>query len=122
MSSLTTTPYSLDFDTLILVRISATNSAGTSAWSVDNTSGAKVRSKPGIMSMPTKGAAISETELQITWAAATAGVGTGNSSILNYKLYWNAGTGNPSVILYEGSLLTFTQIGLTAGQLYKFQV
>jgi len=118
--SSSTGPYKLDFDTLILVRISATNTAGTSTWSPDNTSGAKVRTKPAKMTTPFKGSAISETALQISWAAATTAIATGNSALLNYRLYWDAGSGTPSIVLYEGSLLSFTQTGLTAGHLYKF--
>jgi len=116
MSILSTSPYDLLFDTLILVRISATNSAGTSIWSSENTSGARVRAAPDKMETPFKGLAISETALQISWTEATSAVATGNSAILNYRLYWDSGTSaNPDIVLYEGSLTSYTQTGLVAG-------
>ena len=54
MSTLTSAPYGYLFDQLVVVRASATNARGTGSTSTPNSSGAKIRSVPSVMSTPTK--------------------------------------------------------------------
>ena len=79
----------LSFDSLIQVRVSATNSIGNSIYSVVNTIGARVRSVPNQMESPTLGTDITETQLDIRWNALT-GASSGNSDIISYQLFWDA--------------------------------
>lgn len=60
-------------NTLIQVKVKATNSVGTGAYSDVNTdtSGAKTKSTPGTMATPTKGSATSDSQIQVDWTALT---------------------------------------------------
>jgi len=46
MDVLTVSPYELTYDELIVARVSAVNSFGSSDWSMPNIGGAKIRSVP----------------------------------------------------------------------------
>jgi len=122
MSTLTTSPFSLTFDTLVEVRISATNIIGTSSTSTVNTSGARIRRAPGTMGVVTK-ASGDETMMVISWTALTSATDTGNSAITAYNLYWDAGAGTSATIsLYEGLTTSYTLTGLISGKNYRFKI
>jgi hypothetical protein len=53
MTTLTSAPYGYLFDQLIVVRASAFNARGFGSTSTPNSSGARIRSVPSIMSTPT---------------------------------------------------------------------
>jgi len=61
------TEYNLAFDSLVEVRVSATNLIGQGTWSFTNTVGAKVRIVPSQMAPPTLGSDSTETKLIIDW-------------------------------------------------------
>ena len=96
MSVLTSAPFSLTLGTLVQVTASAINAYGQSTPSAVNTVGATISTVPVQMSPPTRGSATSESQLQVNWAPLT-GTGTGNSAILSYSLYWDNGSGTPSI-------------------------
>lgn len=94
MTTLVASPYSYILDDLVVVRISATNSIGTSTASAINTSGALVRTTPSSMSTPTV-TSKSTTSITIQWTALT-GTSTGNTDITKYELVWDNGSGTLS--------------------------
>jgi hypothetical protein len=99
MSTLTSTPYSLTFDTLIQVRIAAHNALGFGTNSTVNTAGAKIRSVPDQMDPPTI-YSYSDTSIVVSWTALTALTtpDNGNSDVTYYELYWDNGSGTtPSI-------------------------
>ena len=53
----------------------------------------------------------------LTWTALSSATDTGNSAIIAYNVYWNAGvTANSATTsLYEGLTTTYTLTGLTSG-------
>jgi hypothetical protein len=59
MSLLTAVPFSLSFNALVEVRVSAMNSAGYGPVSNLNTVGATIRSKPSQMNTPVRGSSSS---------------------------------------------------------------
>ena len=73
------------------------------------------------MSSPLLGSDITETQLEITWAALT-GTDSGNSDILGYQLYWDAQTGTSDILLVETTSLSHLQASLSPGLPYKFKV
>lgn len=91
MTSLTSSPYSLAFEDLVYVRISAHNSLGYGATSTVNTAGAQIRSVPTAMGTPTA-TAKSDIGMTISWTALT-GSDTGDSTITSYDLVWDNGNG-----------------------------
>lgn len=96
MSTLTSAPFSLTLGALVQVRASAINVYGQSTPSAVNTVGATISTVPVQMTAPTRGSATSESQLQVNWATLT-GTDTGNSAILSYSLYWDNGSGTPSI-------------------------
>jgi hypothetical protein len=122
MATLTASPFSLAFDTLVEVRITATNIIGTGSTSVVNTSGAKIRRAPGTMGVVTKTSG-DETQMVISWTALSSATDIGNSAILAYNLYWDTGAGTSATTsLYEGLTTSYTLTGLTSGRNYKFKI
>jgi hypothetical protein len=57
----------------------------------------------------------------VKWTGLT-GLSTGNSAILSYNLYWDNGSGTTNVQLTDSLITSYTVIGLTGGQSYKFKV
>jgi len=120
MSTLTAAPYSYAFDDLVLVRVLASNLYGDSAYGY-NTGTARIRSIPDKMPNITIDS-YSDIEIVISWASLT-GVASGNSDIVSYNLYWNAGNSTTADTLVTDTLTnTFTFSGLTGGTLYIFKV
>ena len=92
MANLAASPHSLAFDSLVEVRISATNAQGTGSAGPTNTAGARIRQAAAQMTTPTEGPATSDSQIEVLWTAVTAaGTATGNSAILRYELYWDNG-------------------------------
>jgi hypothetical protein len=121
MADLTSGSFNLPFDTLIEVRISATNSEGTSTVSSVNTSGARTRRAPAAMAVPVKVSG-DQTQISLSWTALTSSADTGNSAITAYQLYWDNGSGTSSLLVYSGTGTTTTVTGLSSGTSYKFKV
>jgi len=63
MATLSSSPHSLAFDTLIEVRVTANNQRGAGETSDINTSGARIRQEPAQMSPPTEGGLTSDSQL-----------------------------------------------------------
>jgi Fibronectin type III domain len=123
MSTLTSGSFSLSFDTLVEVRVTAINSIGSSATSTVNTSGAYTRRAP-TMSAPVKISG-TDTTLVVGWTALTTSSDTGNSAITSYKLEWNQGDGTDTYVtlaVTDSSTTSNTLTGLTAGNTYRFRV
>ena len=83
MSALITTPFSLTLDTLVKVRISASNAVGFGPVSSTNTDGARVRTIPTTMNDPERGDATTTTSIEVTWDALVSPL-NGNTNILSY--------------------------------------
>ncbi len=111
----------MPFDTLVEVRVSATNSQGTSTVSSVNTSGARTRRAPAAMAAPVKVSG-DQTQISLSWTALTSSADTGNSAITAYQLYWDNGSGTTSQLVYSGTATTATVTGLSSGTNYKFKV
>jgi hypothetical protein len=85
MTVLTASPYSYTFDDLVVVRAKARNVIGfATSYSPVNTSGAKIRSIPSTMVIPTL-VSYTDTSLSISWTALTS-PNNGNSAILAYNV------------------------------------
>jgi titin len=63
----------------------------------------------------------SETQLDLQWTELT-GADTGNSEILGYQVYWDAGSSVADIELLETTALSYVQINLTPGQAYLFKI
>jgi hypothetical protein len=120
MSVLTASPYLVEFDEVVVVRVSAKNSYGWSATSTPNTIGAQIRRKPDQMTAPVE---VSRTDstIVVSWAELT-GATTGNSAITSYNLYWDNNTGTSSLELTDSLVTQWTVTGLTSAGIYKFKV
>jgi len=106
MASLTAgTDITLAANTLIEVRITATNDYGTSDVSTTNTGGAYTATKPDQMAAVTF-SAVSNDELTINWVALS-GATAGYSSATSYKLYSTDSSGASEAQIYSGLLTTF---------------
>ena len=117
--------HALAFDALVAVRVSAANVRGYGPASSPNSSGARIRQVPAVMSAPTKGAATSDSQVEVLWSAVTAaGLPTGNSAVLSYQLLWD--NGQPArtdfLLLAQTTALGFTLVGVTEGATYRFQI
>lgn len=119
MASLTGGSIALAVNTLIEVRVSATNDYGTSTVSTTNTAGAYTAEAPGQMAAVTF-SAISSNELTIDWVALS-GASSGYSAITAYKLYSTDSSGNSEVLIYSGLDLTFDYT-VTGGVTYYFEI
>lgn len=115
-------------NTLVGVSVTATNNKGDSTPSIVNTSGARIRVVPEQMDPPTNGIASDDDTIQVNWNALSE-PDDGYSTILTYKLIWNAGNVDgsnnpvdPTITLTNSNVLTYTVTGLTAGTEYLFQV
>jgi hypothetical protein len=63
MATLIGPSFSLGFDTIVIVRVYAINSIGSSIVSDLNSAGAKIRVVPKVVQNPTEGDATSETQI-----------------------------------------------------------
>jgi len=115
-------PFSLSVSTLIVVRVSATNSEGPGATSPENTSGATVKTVPVQMSAVYEGTGSTSTSIVLEWAALTSTSDTGDSAITTYNLYWDDNTGTTNIYLMDSLVTTYTVTGLTTGSDYIFKV
>jgi hypothetical protein len=59
--------------------------------------------------------------MTVGWTAPT-GSATGNSAIISYDLYWDAGSGSPTFQLTDTNVNQYTIQGLIAGVNYIFKV
>ena len=73
------------------------------------------------MTAPALGTDNTEIRLEIVWSEL-AGEDAGNSDILGYQLYWDAGTGVADIALIETSSVSHLQSSLTPGQPYIFKL
>lgn len=117
MSELTAAPYTLTFDSLVQVRIAATNSFGTSTWSTTNTAGARIRRIPDTMVAPTI-VSYSDTAITVSWTALVSPA-NGNSDIVSYSLKWDNGAATtPSIELTNVLTTSYVVSGITPGTAY----
>lgn len=61
MTTLTDSPYELDYNDLVVVKVKAINANGDSSYSAVNTVGAYIETVPAKMTTPTKGSSTSYT-------------------------------------------------------------
>ena len=124
--SLMANPFDLLQGDLVVAKITATNTYGTSAESVLNTEGALIEVVPHKPpTIPRKGWATNENVIEIFYDALT-GVKTGGSSILSYVVLWDQGLGGSMSVLRGVSspnlaLTVLLDTGITSGTFYKFQ-
>ena len=89
MTNFVNHPYYLTLDTMIVVRITATNAYGTSLPSTPNTSGASVRWVPRKPPTPiTSGSSTNQVKIEIIYAELT-GLDTGLDTITSYFITWD---------------------------------
>ena len=121
MPTLTSEPYNLAFDQLVVVRVRAHNFYNVAVdFSPMNTVGAHVRSVPNQMG-PLSITANTESEVTLVWSELT-GTLTGNSEITAYHFYWDDNSGTADILLTFGLITTYTMHGTTGGLTYKFRV
>lgn len=104
--------YYLSFQDLVVARVFAANSIGMGVASPSNTVGALVRRVPAKMIIPFKGAATTDSQIQVDWLALSTTLETGDSAILSYELLWDNGSGTPTVSAQNTLALTATLLGL----------
>lgn len=120
MPTLTASPFSYAFNALVFVRVRATNFYGDGAYGY-NTGTARIRSIPNKMPDITI-VSYSDLEIIISWPALT-GADAGNSLILSYNVYWNAGNSTTADILVTDTLIyTLTFSSIQGGVEYIFKV
>lgn len=107
METLQAAPYSLPFDALVQVRVTAANSYGPALLaSATNTVGARVRQVPDQMSKPTLVFGTDYT-VQVEWLPLTDPA-TGNSPVVSYNLVWDNGSGATTISLCDLLVTQFT--------------
>lgn len=125
-TTLMAAPYSLPINAVVYARVSATNSVGTSEWSIQSRTSKVVRvfRAPSKMAEPkvTKGGDAST--LKITWAKLFDIQQTGGRDVIDYDLHWDAGLGPNSSFrrLIETKDSSYTKTGLDQSRTYRFQV
>jgi len=115
-------PFDLAFDDYVIVRVQAHNAHGYGTVSPDSSGGAQIRQVPDkITDLAISD--YSETHITLTWGALSAPA-NGNSDVLSYELYWDAGAAvTPNVQLINSLVTTYTVSGgLTADTTYQFMV
>ncbi len=122
MQTLTGPDFGLTFGTLVQVRVTPTNNKGTGPTSDLLTSGATIRTVPLSPLAPTRGINTNEYQIQVDWLPLVAANERGGTTILGYKLYWDAGTGTTDVVVVEGMVFTYTLVGLAQHQPYRFKL
>jgi hypothetical protein len=123
MSTLTSSPFSLTFDTAVTVRVRAHNSIDYGDWSSTYSSGAKTRRVPSTMSAPTI-ASYSDSSINVTWTALSS-PDNGNSDILAYELVWDSGLDVVPATDLSNTLTTYYVLSssqITSGTKYRFAV
>jgi hypothetical protein len=113
------------FDDVVFVRVKATNSYGYGELSepCDDT-GARIRVVPTKMAAPTEDLASTDTQIILHWIPLT-GVDAGNSDVIAYSLFWDAGDAakaEADVPLFDANVDQFTVTGVTGGVTYRFRV
>lgn len=124
MLDLWTAPYSLSYGTLIQARVRAHNSYGWAAlYSDPNTAGATIAAVPSQMSAPTI-ASYSNLQITVQWSAVTSAPANGNSAIIGYELFWNAGVASdePTTKLTDTLSLSYSITTVTEAATYKFAI
>lgn len=124
-SVLRQSPYSLEYNDLVVVKIRARNSIGMAIeFSDENTLGARIQVVPSKMQNVFEGAATDDTRIQINWNSLT-GDQTGGTTILSYNLemqvagVWIELVGQTT---YYKQTLFLIQTNIVSGQSYSFRV
>jgi len=124
MSSLWASPFSLTTPgSSISMKVQAYNEAGWSTLSDQETGSLIIKTKPlAPPSGPEKDATTTYNSLVVKWAAFSTDF-DGKSTITEYSLLWDSGSGaDPSIEVYKGSATTTTiTTGISPGQNYKFK-
>ena len=74
------------------------------------------------MSPPVVDPASTDTQIVLTWPTLSGALATGNSPIISYNLYWDAGTGTPNIELTDSLITSFTVLSVVGGTNYQFKV
>lgn len=120
MSTLTSN-FGYSFDQTVYVKASAYNSYGFGTTSSANTSGAKIRKVPDQMAQPSLNVFSTDTTIILYWSSVS-GSSAGNSDVLSYNLYWDAGSGTANIELTDTLVTSYTIYGVTGGQPYIFKL
>ncbi|NDB63066.1 MAG: hypothetical protein EB170_04250 [Nitrosopumilaceae archaeon] len=125
-ASPSTTYYShsgLTTNTSYYYKISAINSAGTSATSAEVTATPTSTSTGSLPNAPTNlvGVAASPTQANLSWTAPS---NTGGYPISGYKIEYRIGSGSYSTLVENtgGTITTYSHTGLTTNQVYVYRV
>jgi len=124
MSTLTSAPYNYVFNDLVQVRIQAKNFFLFGALSpVSESTGARIRVVPSKMLAPTEDPSCTDVTLTMNWIALS-GADAGNSAVIAYSLYWDAGDALATVFpeLTDALVTSFTVNGVEGGRSYRFKV
>jgi len=122
MSTLTSAPFSLPYNSLIQVKIRAHNVNGYGEYSQPNIIGEVALTKPDVMTDLFADISTSDnSNIDLAWTAPT---NNGGSAITNYEIKeWNTGTlvwDSVSIVASTTTNLPFA--GLTPGDTYQYQV
>lgn len=118
--------YGLQLEDLVVVRITASNSEGSSGASTVNSSGARIATEP--QSPTLSQGTTSSSSIQVTWNSLSTAAETGNSAIISYNLEWDEGDGDGDFTELVGETSDFTSTshsissGLVAGTSYIFRI
>lgn len=110
-------------DSLIRVKVRATNDKGTGAYSQINTDGALIETEPTNLSVVSIIAdSTTNTQTEVAWTALTGSSRGGKSvDIVMYEVFWDQSSNN-WVYLDNTTSLTSLKTGLTGGVTYSFKV
>ena len=86
-------PFNLLQGDIVVAIVRGVNANGEGAYSEPNVSGAVIQDSPGQMSSPVRGAATTESQIQLSWAELEFGLSTGGAVIDSYNLKWDSGDG-----------------------------
>ena len=121
-------PYNLEFKDTVVAKARARNIFGSGHYSEPNLTGAAIQVEPFTVGDAVLDIVVSSlSQIKLDWPQLQ-GDGTGQSPITSYNLQWDASTNGltwTDLKGEEGSLdtsTTFTQTGLTGGQLYQFRL
>jgi hypothetical protein len=119
------TDYGLGLNGLIVAVVQATNVEGTSDVNQENISGALVQTVPNKPpNIPSEGLGTSDLQIVVDWIALD-GDDKGQSTILNYELYWNGddpvGAPDTYSMINRANALTYTKTPVTSGLAYRFK-
>ena len=127
MTVLRDSPYSLEFQDYVVVKIRAKNALGWGEYSDLNALMTQIQVEPGQAKPVRRGTLTSTSRIQLLWDPLTTSAETGDSLIRSYHLQWDSDGTNRNFVDLVGfsepyALTQFIATGTQPGVVYHFRI